>query len=348
MVLILSESDVSAVLSMAQGVQIVERAFGDAARGDAMLVPRVSLDLPGTAGAFRIMPAVLPVANCFGLKTLTGYPGRRLPGETYFAILLFEMKTGALRAVIAGSYLTGIRTGATTGVATKYLARKKASVLGVFGAGVQARHQVQAVIEVREIKLVKVFDLDQAKAADFADWITSEYGIEAVVPSSAREAVEHSDVLVTATTSREPIFASEWLEPGTHVNGVGANTPAKQELDPGCFARSKIVVDFKAQVLEEAGDLRRAIAVGAVAADQIYAEMGEIVAGRKKGRENESEITLFKSVGVANADISIAQFVYESAVAQAVGTSLPLDQSGSQIMTVPELSSTESLPDGAG
>ena len=194
MVLVLSESDVSSVLNMSQGVQIVEQAFADYAANQTILLPRVSQALPGNGGAFRVMAAVLPRSSWFGLKTLTGYPGRRVEGETYFALLLFEMKTGALRAVMAANHLTGIRTGAATGVATKYLARKNASVLGVFGAGVQARHQVAAILEVRKITLVKVFDVNRSKATEFADWVTAEHSCAAIVSTSSKETVVGSDV----------------------------------------------------------------------------------------------------------------------------------------------------------
>jgi alanine dehydrogenase len=337
MVLILSESDVSTVLNMSQGVRLIEQAFADYAAGHTILLPRVSQALPSGGGAFRVMAAVLPRANRFGLKTLTGYPGRRLPGETYFAVLLFEMKTGALRAVMAANHLTGIRTGAATGVATKYLAKEHASVLGVFGAGVQARHQVTAIFEVRPIKLVKVFDVNRTTAAAFADWITCECGVAAAVSPSSRETVAGSDVIVTATTSLEPLFASEWLEPGTLVNGVGANAAGKQELDAPCFAMGKVVVDFKAQALEEAGDLRHAISTGAISAEKIHAELGEIVVGNKKGRENDTEITLFKSVGVAIEDIATASFVYEKAMARGIGTMVHFGNRPVEIAAAPDL-----------
>lgn len=337
MVLILSEGDVSSVLNMSQGVQLVEQAFADYAKGQTILLPRVSQVLPGNSGAFRIMAAVLPSANWFGLKTLTGYPGRRLPGETYFTLLLFEMNTGALRAVMAANHLTGIRTGAATGVATKYLARENSTVLGIFGAGVQAGHQVTAISEVRLIKLVKVFDLNRTKAFEFANWVTDDCGIPAVVMPGPKETVKGSDIVVTATTSLESLFASEWLDPGTHVNGVGANAAAKQELDPGCFAKSKVVVDFKTQALEEAGDLRRAIAAGLISVEQIHAELGDLVVGRKKGREDNAEITLFKSVGVAIEDIAAASFVYEKAIARGVGTVLHLDSAVAEIASAPLL-----------
>ena len=144
-------------------------------------------------------------------------------------------------------------------------------------------------------------------------------------------------LIVTATTSLEPLFASEWIEPGTLVNGVGANTAAKQELEPACFAKGKVVVDFKTQALEEAGDLRRAIAEGTITSEQIYGELGELVAGHKTGRENETEIALFKSVGVAIEDIATASFIYEKAMAGGVGTQLRIDSSTAEMAAATHL-----------
>ncbi|MBI2833345.1 MAG: ornithine cyclodeaminase family protein [Acidobacteria bacterium] len=324
MVLVLSEFDVASVLGMSDGVRLIEDVFRQHAAGETILVPRLSMNIPGSGGAFRAMAAVLPRAGVFGVKTLTGYPGRRAHGETYFALLLFDASDGALRAVIAANHITGIRTGASTGVAARYLARDDASVIGIFGGGVQARHQVAALAEVRRITLVKVFDVDAGKALDFAGWIERELNVAARPGASARETVAGSDLVVTATTSSAPVFSGEWLEEGTHVSGVGSNTPAKRELDGETFRRSKVVVDFKDQVLEEAGDLRAAIEGGAFAADAVHAQLGEIVAGRKQGRQTAAEITLFKSVGVAIEDVATAAFVYTRAMASALGTPVAL------------------------
>src|SRR5579871_3263942 len=159
MVLSLTESDVHQLFDMAAGLRVIEESFRHHANGQTVLIPRISQNLDGGV-AFRIMPAAMPAAQWFGLKTLTGYPGRRTPGETYFTLLLFEAVTGALRAVIAGTYLTGIRTGAASGVAAKYMAREDADVLGIIGAGSQARYQLAAMLAVRSIRLVKVFDPD--------------------------------------------------------------------------------------------------------------------------------------------------------------------------------------------
>lgn len=325
MTLILSESDVAEAISMADGVRLVEHAFRQHTEGHAVLLPRLSLDLPGNGGAFRVMSATMPAAGVFGLKTLTGYPGKRLPGETYFVLLLFSTETGALRAVMAATHLTGIRTGAATGVAAKYLARANATVLGVFGAGVQARQQIAALMTVRPISSIKIFDVDQVKAASLAAQLSDQFKVNARSVPSARETVAQSDLVVTATTSREPVFSGDWLEEGTHVSGIGANSPSKRELDGPTFRRGKIVVDFRDQTLQEAGDLAEALSTGAITINDVHAELGEIITGRKEGRSNDREITVFKAVGVAVEDIATAAHVYEQAVANGLGTHVTLD-----------------------
>jgi len=324
MVLVLSERDVSSILTMADGIRLVEDAFREYASGEVIQAPRLNLVLPGTAGACRAMTAALSSSRTFGLKTLTGYPGRRAPDETYFTILLFDSRDGALRAVMAGNHITGIRTGAASGVAAKYLARADASIVGLFGAGVQARQQVSAMAAVRPLKAVRVYDLDAAKAVAFARGFEEDFGIASHPVADPRDVVSGSDLVITATTANQPVFNGEWLEPGTHTSGIGANAPAKRELDDATFRRSKVVVDFRQQVLDEAGDLQAAIKSGAISADRIHAEMGDIVVGRVPGRVDAREITLFKSVGVALEDVATASFVYEQALARGVGTKMAL------------------------
>jgi alanine dehydrogenase len=324
MVLVLSENDVCQTISTADSVRLVEQSMGQYAAGETMLLPRMSLDLPNGGGAFRVMSAAMPMLHTFGLKTLTGFPGKRVKGETYFVLLLFSTESGALRAVIAAEYLTGLRTGAATGVAAKYLARENASVLGIFGAGAQAKYQVAALNAVRPLTEVKVFTRNQERAKDFAAELSNEFDVPAHVAATSRETVAGSDLVVTATTAREPVFQGEWLAPGTHVSGIGANTPVKRELDNHTFLRSKLVVDFKKQALAEAGDLKEALETGAISADHVYAELGELVIGKKQGRANDQEVTTFKSVGVAIQDIATAAYVYEQAKIKGLGTRLCL------------------------
>jgi ornithine cyclodeaminase/alanine dehydrogenase-like protein (mu-crystallin family) len=292
--------------------------------GTSVVLPRTSADLAGNGGAFRVMCAILPETGFFGLKTLTGYPGRRLAGETYFAILLFSCENGALRAMIAGDRLTGLRTGAATGVAARHLSREDSHVLGVIGAGVQARYQVAALKEVRPLTQVRIFDIDAKKADTFAREIERNHDIEARPVGHARDAVVGCDLVVTITAAKTHVLDGSWLDPGTHLSGVGSNTPNKCELDDTVFERSKVVVDFRAQALQEAGDLQNAIRTGAITEDTIYAELGELLTGHKSGRENGAEITLFKSVGMAIEDIATASFAYQKALAAGLGTYIEL------------------------
>jgi alanine dehydrogenase len=322
MVIFLSENDVEAAITMSEALTIVEGAFRDYALGEATLLPRISQTLPGTAGMFRILAATLPTQKMFGLKTLTGFPGRRLEKEVYFAILLFEMGSGALRAVISANYLTGLRTGAASGVAAKYLARSDANSLGVVGAGVQAWFQVEALCTVRPMNSVKVFSRDRSKAKAFALRVQEKLGVDACAVSSAREAVRGSALVVTATTASAPVVEGAWLEEGTHVSGIGANTRTKREFDAACFRRARVVADSREQVIEECGDLRDALVSKDMTADLVYAELGDLAAGSKKGRSSSEEITVFKSVGVALQDIAVAISLFENATRRGLGTQL--------------------------
>jgi len=326
MVLLLSDADVGHAISMGDAVGVVEQALRQYASGTDVVLPRISVDVPGNGGAFRVMSAILPNAGFFGLKSLTGYPGRRLAGETYFVILLFSCETGALRAIMAANKLTGIRTGAATGVAAKHLARANSRVVGIFGAGVQGWYQVAALKEVRPVEEVRIFDVDRAKADVFAGRVSAQFGVRASVVSEAREAVEGCDMVVTMTSAKTPVFDGAWLQEGTHLSGAGSNSPAKRELDAVTFRRSKIVVDFRDQVLDEAGDLREAIRSGVIGPEAIHAELAEVIVGTKAGRTDDREITLFKSVGMALEDIATAGFVYQRALASGLGTKIALEE----------------------
>jgi len=321
LVLVLKESDVKQVLTIADGVRIVEDSFRQYAAGKTTLAPRLVMKLAGDAGNFRVMAAVVPEMGGFGLKTLTGTPGKRKAEDTYFAMLYFDIDSGALAAVIPATHITGIRTGAASGVATKYLARKNASTLAVFGAGFQGRHQVAAIREVCPIERVKIVDVEKDAAESLAATLTSE-GVDATVVDSPEDAVRGADVIASATTAKEPPILGAWLDEGVHINACGANAPVKREVDDEGFRRSRVVVDFKEQVLQEAGDLIHAIEAGALTADGIHAELGDIVNGDRPGRNDDADITLFKSVGVAIEDVAVAAWVYREAKAKGLGTEL--------------------------
>lgn len=324
MPLILKESEVRELLSMEDGIKLVEEAHRLDAVGEAVLAPRLALPLGGEVGTYRIMAAALPGMSTFGLKTLTGVPGRRRPELTYFTILVFDGESGGFLGLLPAGHITRTRTGAAGGVAVKHLARGDASVLGVFGSGVQARAQVAAIRVVRDIAKVKIFDVVPEAADNFANDLRGD-GVDAEVVGSGREAVVGSDIVTAATTSKEPVIEADWLEPGMHINGVGANSPAKKELAPGVYARGRVVVDCKEQVLMEAGDLIAALeADDGISEDDIAAELGEVIAGSKPGRTDDEQITVFKSVGVAYQDIAAAAYVYKQAVERGMGTEIDL------------------------
>ena len=327
MALILTEREVAEVLSMKEAVRLLEASFRLHAEGKTQVAPRLVMPLTGVAGNFRIMAAVIPDMGGFGLKTLTGTPGKRAPEETYFAILYFDTETGALRAVMPGTHITGTRTGAASGVATRYLAREDAASLGLIGAGFQGRNQVAAVREVRDITTVRVYDLFPEAAASYAAALSGE-GLDAQPVGSAEAAVRGLDVVCAATTTKEPVILADWLEPGMHVNSVGANAPVKREVEAAAFSRCRVVLDFRDQVLGEAGDLMAAIRDGDFRADQLHAELGDVVTGRVAGRGSPDDITLFKSVGVAIEDVACAAFVYEEAGKRGLGQTMRLQDAG--------------------
>lgn len=327
MALILTEREVAELLPMREAVRLLEDSFRLHAEGRTQLAPRLVMPLSGVAGNFRIMAAVIPDLGGFGLKTLTGTPGKRAPEDTYFAVLYFDTETGALQAVMPGTHLTGTRTGAASGVATRHLAREDAETVGLIGAGFQGRNQIAAVREVREIRAARIHDAVPEAAARYAAVLAAD-GIAAVVVETAEEAVRGCDIVCAATTTKEPVVRADWLEPGMHVNSVGANAPVKREVESAAFARCRVVLDFREQVLGEAGDLMAAIRDGEFEADSIHAELGDIVAGRVAGRESPEDITLFKSVGVAIEDVACAAFVHEQAKERGLGRTLRLQDAG--------------------
>jgi ornithine cyclodeaminase/alanine dehydrogenase-like protein (mu-crystallin family) len=329
LVLLLSETDIAGIVSMRDGVRIVEDALAGHYRDECdQALVRTNIDVPGDSGSFRVMSAVVPEMGFFGIKTLSGHPGHQHAGETHPAILLYSSDTGLLRAVIAGNRLAGIRTGAATGVAAKFLSRSDSRVLGIIGSGAQARYQVAALKEVRPLTEVRVFDTAVAKANTFAREIELDFEVAAHAVATAEEAVRGCDLVVTVTTSNTPVLDGRWLREGTHLSGVGSNAPHKRELDSTCFRRSTIFVDCKVRALQEAGDLQEALRTGAISIEAIDAELGGVITGAQAARGAAGDITLFKPVGMAVEDVAIAAFAYRQALAAGIGAYIELDDAG--------------------
>jgi alanine dehydrogenase len=329
MPLLLTRKDVEQVLTMKDAIAAVEEGFRQLALGNVIMPQRTAIRISQHHGIHLGMPAYVGGAGDGGslaLKVVTVYPDN--PSKygmptTIGTLLLNDPRTGALVAIMDAGFLTAMRTGAVSGVATKYLAREDARSVGVFGAGVQARAQLAAMCEVRSIERVSVFDPWQEGRDKFAAEMSARLSIPVEPTDDPRVCVDN-DIVVAASSSSEPIFDGAWLAPGTHINGIGSHSPNARELDTVTIQRAKVVPDLAAACLVEAGDLIIPIQEGAFTEDQIHASLGEIVAGIKPGRESGDEITLFKSVGLAVQDAATAAQVYDLAHAGGVGVEIEI------------------------
>ncbi len=328
MALLLSRNDVASVLTMADCLEAVESAFAAHTLGQAAMPQRSVISVEAHHGVFLGMPAYIGGdLDALGLKLVTVYPDNptKYQAPTIFGtMLLCDPRTGQAIAIMDAGYLTAVRTGAASGVATKYLAREDASVCTVFGAGIQARKQLEALHLVRPLSKVFALDVNDEILATFTAEMSEQLGVEVAATDDARAAVTAADIIVTASSSPQPVFDGDWLTPGTHINNIGSHSPAARELDTTTVVKSRFVADLKEANLAEAGDILIPIAEGAVTEEHIVASLGEIVAGQKPGRENAEQITVFKSCGLAIQDVSSALAVFKAAREKGVGTEVEL------------------------
>ena len=323
MTLLLSRQDVQSLLTMQDAIPIVEEAFRQLALGNVIMPQRTVIRVAQHGGMVLGMPAYIGgEVDALAVKVVSVYannPGQYNLPTTIGTLLLNDPRTGAPLAVMDASYLTAVRTGAATGVATQHLARKDAKRVGIFGAGVQAQTQLWAVCCVRAVESANVYDPDATRARAYADEMSKRLNVTVNPVGEARQAVEGMDVIVAASSAHEPLFDGNWLVPGQHINAIGAHTPTARELDTTTIVRSKVVPDLADACWVEAGDLIIPLSEGAIARDHVSASLGQVVAGLKPGRENDREITLFKSVGLALQDVSTASFVYRKALEAKAG-----------------------------
>ncbi len=315
MAILLRESDVEKLATMNMAIEAVEQAFRLQGEQNADTAPRRRCRVEH--GMLHVMSSSLPTLGYAGLKSYTS-----VAGITRFFVLLYK-GDGQLLAMIEADKLGQIRTGAASAVATKYMARQESSRLGVFGTGLQARAQIQAICAVRPIKTVLAYSRNPEKREKFCSEMTELAGTGVYPASSPEEAVKEMDIVVTATTAKEPVFKGEWLTKGTHINAIGANFLSRPELDVETFRKSAcVVVDSCEQAKLEAGDLARA-----AEADAFYwedaRELGLVVTGEFPGREDAGEITIFESQGIALEDVALAARVYEQALKAGAGERLP-------------------------
>jgi alanine dehydrogenase len=320
MTLILNRNDVMKVLDMKDCMDIVEKAFAELANGSAVLPLRTNIKPP--EGLCLYMPAYLKEMGALACKVVTVYknnPEKHNMPTTIGKVLLQDPETGDVICIMDGGYLTAVRTGAASGVATKYLARKDVNqIVGIYGTGVQAKMQLWAVAEARNLSKAIVYDLKKEVAENFAKEMAEKLDLEIFVANDPEELL-NADIICTATSSPTPIFDGSKVMPGTHINGIGSHTPNARELDTEIIVRSKFIGDSKEACFNEAGDIMIPLQEGSIEESHYFADLGEVVTGTAEGRANEEEITLFKSNGLAIQDAATAMLIYEKAVKAGIG-----------------------------
>jgi len=320
--LILNKREVEAMLPMQRCISLMEDALASLARGQVILPLRPVLRIPDSPNVLALMPAYSKALKAIGTKLITVYPGNHGTGldSHQGAVLLFDGLRGRLLAMMDAASITAIRTAAVSGVATRLLARKNAATLAILGAGVQGRAHIDAMLAVRPFTRVVIWSRTTDRARTLVEESSRRHRAEFTVAKDAASAVKGADVVCTVTAAREPVLSGAWLRPGTHINAVGASLPTARELDTEAIRRSRIFVDRRESALNEAGDLLIPMKEGAVTADAIVAEVGELLTASKTGRRDEDEITVFKSLGLAIEDLACAHDLHDRAKREGTGT----------------------------
>lgn len=325
MVLVLARDDISAILTIDDTINAVKNAFREL-HSKARLPARTVMEFPEIDGWMAIMPSSLKSLGALGTKVVTVFknnPQKSKP-TTMATMLLNDANTGEPLAIMEAGLITAMRTGAASAIATKHLARKDSSTVGIFGAGTQAKFQLLGVSRIRNLRTVKIYAQTRAKSEALAKEMARTLDADVRIVNSSKEAVKGSDVIITATTSPTPVFDGRWLEDGTHVNAIGAHTKSTRELDTYAMAKAKIVVESREVALAEAGEILIPMSEGKMKKDQIYADLSELVTGKKKGRTSNEEITVYKGCGIAIEDLATAKLAYDVALKKGLGKNIPL------------------------
>lgn len=322
--LILTAEEVRKALPMDQAIEAMKKAFASLSDGTAQVPLRTRLPIPGSEALSLFMPAYVgsQAGNALAVKIVSLFPANPARGLAYIqaAVLAFDPETGRAIALLEGSSLTAIRTGAAGGAAIDLLARPESKTAAIFGAGAQGRTQLEAACTARRIETAYIYDADPDKASLFAEEMKGRGVVKNIhVAASPEAAVQHADIICTATTSLTPVFEDRHVRQGTHISAVGSYTPEMQEIPAETLQRAKVYVDSRSASLEEAGDLIQPMRAGLFDRGRICGELGEVVLGKAAGRQSAEEITCFKSVGVAVQDAMAAQVALHNARKMNIG-----------------------------
>lgn len=311
---------------MEDTIKVLEEAFKEQANGGVMAPDRTSVTFAEDDGWIGIMPAYIGSLEAFSMKFVSIYRKNLAKGlpTLMSTIILSDPKTGEIISVMDGAFITAMRTGGLGGLAAKYLSQGDAHSVGIFGAGAQARTQLMALKEVRAIQFVRVYDPVTSRAESFSREMSQIIDTRINVSPNSADVIRNSEIVVTVSTSKDPVFNGKDILPGTHINAFGNYKPDERELDSETVKRSKIFVDQRRAALAEAGDLLIPIKEGAITENDILADLGEILTGRRPGRTMASDITLFKSVGLAIQDCAASSLAFRAALKKGIGTEVDL------------------------
>lgn len=314
---IINKDLIQEVYTMSDAIQANKDALAIYSKGGSNIPLRVNIDVPNQEGQSLYMPGYAADADALGVKIVSVYPHnieKNIPSVPSTMVLI-DPETGQVNALIDGTFLTQMRTGAVAGAATDILARKDAEIFTIFGTGGQAEEQVAAVLDVRDIKKVYVCDLNEERSVDFAQRMQERFNVEFVVAPSMEQAVKEADIITAVTTTTRPLFPMEFVKKGAHINGIGSYTPQMQEIGADVIMEAdKVYCDTLDGVIHEAGDFIVPINEGLFTQDIILGELGQVINGEVQGRHNDKEITVFKSTGSAVMDVVNARRIYENAI----------------------------------
>ncbi|MCX9085744.1 MAG: alanine dehydrogenase [Candidatus Methanoperedens sp.] len=321
-ILWLSKKEVESLLDMKGTLKVVEEAFRQHGLKKVQMPSKLYLYFKNHNGDLRTMPAYLEGEDITGVKIVNVHPDNPKIGlPTVMAlVILNSTQTGAPLAIMDGTYLTDMRTGAAGGVAVKHLSRKNSRTVGFVGAGNQARTQLIAINEIMDIDEIKVTSMSEKQTLAFKDEMELITECEISLKKNIKEVCD-CDILVTTTPSRKPIVMDEWISEGTHINAIGADAPGKEELDPRILNRARVVVDDISQA-SHSGEINIPFSNGSFSEKDIYCELGEVITGNKKARTRDSDITVFDSTGLAIQDVATANMVYLKALKANMGIRL--------------------------
>ncbi|MBI4650041.1 alanine dehydrogenase [Candidatus Desantisbacteria bacterium] len=317
--LILDKKSIESLIDIKNSIKVIEDTFREYGMGKVLMPAKTYLDLKKYSGDFRAMPAYIETIDKCAIKWVNVHPENKkfhLP-SVMAVIILSDPVNGMPLCIMEGGYITCIRTGAAGGVAAKYLARKDSEIIGMVGCGAQARTQLLALNMIFKIKEVKVWGNEKALVLNFIKDM-KKLNLKLIHTEKIEDCVRESDIVVTTTPSRKPIVMLEWLKKGTHINAIGADAKGKQELDPVILKNAKVVIDSWEQA-SHSGEINVALSKGIISKKDIFADIGEVVSGKKKGRTNNNELTVFDSTGLAIQDVAVANLIYQAAIRKKIG-----------------------------